>query len=759
MIKKYADVIVDISHGKVDRPFQYKIPESFRNKLKVGMCVRIPFGRGNNLREGYVIDITDDTDYPEEKIKELKGIVTDNIPIESRSIELAWWMKNRYGSTMITALKTVLPVKQEMKPATYREVTLAVSREEACSYLAQALGKHQMGKVRLLETLLEGVTVSYSMLTSRLSISPQTIRSMESQGIVRIDVFQNYRNPIHFSVPLEEKKELTEKQQYIVDSFLKDYDREIRNPVLLHGVTGSGKTEVYMDLIEGMLKRGRETIVLIPEIALTYQTVLRFYKRFGDVVSLVNSRLSAGEKYDQFQRAKEGSVKIMIGPRSALFTPFRNLGLIIIDEEHESSYKSDSVPKYHARETAVQLAGMTGACVVLGSATPSLEASYRAEKGEYRKFVLSERIGKAVLPSVSVVDMRRELKEGNTSVFSRSLQEKIARRLENKEQIMLFLNRRGMAGFVSCRSCGHVLKCPHCDVSLSEHKNKMACHYCGYEAGKVTACPRCGSRYIFGFKAGTQQIEEKVKEMFPSARVLRMDADTTKKKDDYEKILSAFANEEADILIGTQMIVKGHDFKNVTLVGVLAADLSLHASDYRAGERTFQLLVQAVGRAGRGEKAGEAIVQTYQPEHYSIQHCTSQDYDSFYKEEVAYREWMEYPPVSHMLAVLMLGKDERVTMEAAKESAAYLKENLFPGEEEALTVSLQKGQNAVRIIGPAPASIGKINDYYRQVLYVKCRETGKLVRAKDLLEKFWKEKEEIYRNCTVYFDFDPVNGY
>ena len=368
----------------------------------------------------------------------------------------------------------------------------------------------------------------------------------------------------------------------------------------------------------------------------------------------MNSRLSPGERYDQMMRAKAGKVDVMIGPRSALFTPFPDLGLIVIDEEHEPTYKSEQTPRYHARETAVRRALMEGAGVVLGSATPSLEAMYRARKGEYVLLELKNRSRMQQLAEVYTVDLRQELREGNRSILSLKLQELMEDRLKKKEQIMLSLNRRGYSGFISCRECGHVIKCPHCSVSLSVHRDgTMRCHYCGYTCAKVTACPECGSRHIGEFRAGTKQIEDIVKERFPGARVLRMDMDTTRQKDSYEKILSAFANEEADILVGTQMIVKGHDFPNVTLVGVLAADMSLYTDDYRSGERTFQLLTQAVGRAGRGDRPGEAVIQTYSPEHYAVVKAAAQDYEAFYAQEISYRELMGYPPVEHLLAVLV----------------------------------------------------------------------------------------------------------
>ena len=444
------------------------------------------------------------------------------------------------------------------------------------------------------------------------------------------------------------------------------------------------------------------------------------------------------------ERARKGELDVIIGPRSALFTPFPNLGVIIIDEEHESSYKSESMPKYHARETAIQIAGMQHASVILGSATPSLESYYHARRGEYKLYKMESRHGNSQLPSVYTIDLREELKQGNRSVFSRRLKELMEQRLQKREQTILFLNRRGYAGFISCRACGYVVKCPHCDVSLSEHRNGMLlCHYCGYEEPKKKMCPKCGSKYLMGFKAGTEQIEEALHKEFPEARVLRMDADTTRTKESYEKILAAFANEQADILVGTQMIVKGHDFPNVTLVGVLAADLSLNQNDYRAGERTFQLLTQAAGRAGRGEKPGEVVIQTYQPEHYSIVHAAAQDYEGFYEEEMAYRELGEYPPAAHLLAVLLIAKEQEEGAALAVKMAELLTEKMK--------------DKKIHIIGPTEASIGKINDLYRQVLYIRQEKYQILVEAKDILEQFCKEED--WKNVTIQYDFDPMTNY
>ena len=730
----YANVIIDISHEKVDRPFQYRIPDSLKEKLAVGMCVQIPFGTGNRKRKGYVIEITGKNEYPEEKIKEIDGIITDNLPAEADAIRLAAWMRQTYGSTMIAALKTVLPVKRAVKAVEKKKLRRSLSAEELTSLLGECMRKHQNAKVRVLQELLTEEELPYELVTGKLHVSAATLNSLVNQGAITIESESSYRNPVSLNVTAQSGPELSEEQRYIKEQILSDYDKNIRNTYLIHGITGSGKTLVYLALIEEMIKRGKQCIVLIPEIALTYQTLLRFYKRFGDRVSVMNSSLSQGERFDQCERARKGEIDVMIGPRSALFVPFPSLGMIVIDEEHEGSYISENAPRYHARETAEYLASLKKASLVLGSATPSLEAYYKAKKGEYRLFTMKNRKNGGELANVRIVDLRQELRKGNRSIFSGDLQELIRDRLRKKQQIMLFLNRRGYAGFVSCRSCGYVMKCPHCDVSLSQHiGGKMVCHYCGYETVQPKRCPNCSSNYILGFKAGTQQIERQLYELFPGIRVLRMDGDTTKQKGSFEKILSAFAEGEADVLLGTQMIVKGHDFPNVTLVGVLAADLSLNDSDYRAGEKTFQLLTQAEGRAGRGTLPGEAIIQTYRPEHYSIQQAAKQDYEAFYEEEILYRELLEYPPAGHMLTILVVSKDEKrckgLAVRLAKEAGAY-----------------------VHVIGPTPAAVSKVKDYYRYMIYLKSLKEEPIRQAKERLEALLNGFE--LKTENVIFDYE-----
>ena len=744
----FANIIVDISHEKVDRPFQYRVPEELMGQLEAGMSVMIPFGRGNKLIKGYVMELTDTPEYEISKIKYVDSVVKGGVGAQADSIKLAWWIKEHYGSTMIAALKTVLPVKQKMKQVVKKTVCCLVDSDTAFSKSEEFEKKHQTAKARLMRELSMQPMLPQLLVTGKLNVTTQTIRTLEQAGLVKVTEENVYRNALPDTTTNRwaagGKKQLSVEQQKVVDSIMEEYGQGIRDTYLLRGVTGSGKTEVYMELIEQVIALGKQAIVLIPEIALTYQTLLRFYQRFGDRVSVMNSKLSPGERSDQFERASKGEIDIMIGPRSALFTPFARLGLIIIDEEHEASYKSETMPKYHAREVAQEICRMHEASLLLGSATPSMEAYFQAKEGKIKLFELNNRLAGGELPTVYIEDLREELKQGNRSIFSRRLKELLQDRLQKGQQSMLFLNRRGFAGFVSCRACGHVMKCPHCDVSLSEHKNgKLVCHYCGYETPHVTKCPQCGSKYILGFKAGTQQIEEILHKEFPQARVLRMDADTTKNKDSYEKILSQFANEEADILVGTQMIVKGHDFPKVTLVGVIAADMSLHVGDYRAAERTFQLLTQAAGRAGRSELPGEVVIQTYQPEHYAVVHAANQDYEGFYEEEISYRDLMMYPPVANMMAILVLSNDELTGMAHANELADVMKR--------------QFTKERLYVIGPAAASIGKINDIYRSIIYVKHRDYGMLVRVKDEMENLIAAKE--WNADTVQFDFNPMSAY
>ncbi len=736
---KYADVIVDITAEQLDRHFQYEIPEKFADAIAPGVQVEIPFGTGNKLIRGYVVKISNKPDYDPARIKAIHSVCTGGDSIKARMIELAAWIKKTYGCTMIQALKTVLPVQKNTGRQAKRKLVRTADKKEIFAHIETERRKKHSARERFLLWLVSHEEGDCAEVVKTLKLTMATLRSFEKEGIVSI----KEARPGIYETLSEDRQPLpvlTKEQQKACDAICEEWEQGANRPVLLYGITGSGKTMVYMRLIEQTLTKGQQAILLVPEIALTYQNVQRFYSWFGTQVAIVHSRLSAGEKNAQFERVRSGDASLMIGPRSALFAPFSRLGLIIVDEEQETSYHSEMTPRYHARETAVERARIEHAHVLLGSATPSLEAMYRCECGSYRLVRLNSRYGQYGLPRVQIADMREELKSGNRSVFSRPLMEALGHCLEKKEQALLFLNRRGYAGFLSCRSCGYVVKCPHCDVAMTMHRDgRMVCHYCGRSRQPVTICPSCGSPYISGFRAGTQQIEELLQKEFPEARILRMDMDTTRHKNDHENIVRAFMAHEADILIGTQMIVKGHDFPDVTLVGALAADMSLFASDYRSAERTFQLLTQAVGRAGRAKKAGMAVIQTYHPEHYAIEAAAGQDYMAFYEQEIGYRQLMGYPPAEHMLAVhVSSGDEEKLTV-----AMTYLRrflERIAPEGE-------------VQLIGPADEAVAKINDMYRRVLYVKGESGQLLSKLREQMERYI-EINKGFASMYIQYDFN-----
>lgn len=739
---EYAGVIVDISLEKLDRVFDYRIPAHLQKEIVPGTQVWIPFGAGNRKIRGFVLSLADSCGYAPEKIKEIDSLCEGAVSVEGQLIALAEWMRAAYGCTMNQALKTVLPVKIAVQKKQKYFVSLVKNDQDILKYTET--NRRCRARIRILKTLLSGGCMEKEALLKKSGTTAAVLKELEVSGMISVKGEDCYRLP---EIVPEQRQNvlLSEEQLRVLRAFASDRAAGAVQRYLLYGVTGSGKTEVYIRMIEQVLQEGRQAIVLIPEIALTFQTVGRFYGRFGERVSVLHSKMSAGERSDQMERARNGEISVMIGPRSAVFTPFSKLGIIIVDEEHENSYKSETVPRYHAREVSQKRCDLTGASLVLGSATPSVESFYRAKHGELKLLKMRSRIGEAELAKTQIIDLRQELKSGNRSVLGSALREAMQEALEKKQQIMLFLNRRGLTGFISCRSCGEVLKCPHCDVSLTLHKNgKLCCHYCGYEQGQVRTCPHCGSPYIGGFRAGTQQIEEVVRREFPEAGVLRMDMDTTRKKGSYEAILKSFAEREADILIGTQMIVKGHDFPGVTVVGVLLADLSLHASDYMAAERTFQLLAQAAGRAGRGEEEGKAFIQTYQPEHYSIRAAAAQDYEGFYQLEIAYRELMSYPPVAGMMALLLLSENE----ELLDAEAERIKERILQLEIPLLCVT-----------GPAPAAVAKISDVYRRVLYLKHEDREVLKKVRDRLEAEASKEAFHEKEIRLEFDENPLHAY
>lgn len=737
----YADVIIDISAEALDRTYQYRIPERFEHEIAAGVPVRVPFGRGNRLLKGFVTGVHEKPAYDVKRIKDIAAVEKKQVSVEGQLLQIAGFLHDRYGCTMNEALKTVLPVRKRIKSVEEHWLNFAVEENQISDVIHEYERKNHRAKARLLKGIAEeGGVLSKRMAAAKYHVTKPVIDGLVREGIISVTRERKYRDPAGQCTACDRPVgALNDEQQRIVSDFQTDYGAGIRKNYLLYGITGSGKTEVYIRLLKTVLGEGRQAIVLIPEIALTFQTVSRFRAAFGERVAVMHSRLSEGERYDQYERARNGEVDIMVGPRSALFAPFENVGIIIMDEEHEGSYVSEGTPKYHSDEVAKYRAGLVGASVVFGSATPSVKSYLAAKEGRYKEYRLTRRAGGARLPDIRVVDLREEMRAKNRSVFSRILQEKLADRLQKGEQSILFINRRGYAGFVSCRNCGNVLQCPHCDVSMTAHKNHtgdvdtLICHYCGHAVRMPGRCPSCGSPYIAAFGLGTQKVEEMLHQMLPTARILRMDADTTSGKNGHEHILSKFREGRADILVGTQMIVKGHDFPNVTLVAALAADMSMFENDYRSSERTFQLLMQASGRAGRGQKSGEVVIQTYQPEHYVIQSVAAQDAGLFYENELAFRKMLKYPPFYSMMSVSVSAEKP----DDGKKSLDGLVQRLR-----------HEFGDHIQLIGPAAGAVKRIKDRFRFVLYIKAGTDGQMEQVKKSLDD-WKAQEP-HTNYTQY---------
>lgn len=660
----YAGIIIDITNEALDRAYTYRIPDGMQ--VKMGDRVSIPFGHLKNPKQGYVISVSDTTEYDPTLIKDILRVEPTAISVKEQLIQLAVWMSEEYATTLNQCLKTVLPVKKSVR-----------------------------------------------------------------KNARRTDPLQRYE---------DEKAEsciLNPEQQAAVDGIISALQTPAR--FLLYGITGSGKTEVYMAVMEAVLRQGKQVIMLIPEISLTYQTVLRVSARFRDRVAVLHSRMSAGERYEQYRKCEAGEVDIMIGPRSAVFAPFERLGMIIMDEEHEGAYKSEVSPRYQTRDVAAKRAELAGCPVLYGSATPSLELYRAALERKISLYELKNRAKSgSSLAEIEIVDMRVELEKGNRSIFSDRLYQLIQEKLARKEQIMLFMNRRGYANFVSCRSCGESIHCPHCDVSLTLHSDqKLRCHYCGYETLMVKHCPSCGSSYIAPFGTGTQKLEQMTRQAFPQAGILRMDADTTRRKGGHEEILEAFRAHKADILIGTQMIVKGHDFPEVTLVGLMAADMSLCAPDYKSAERTFQLLTQASGRAGRAEASGNVVIQTYQPDHYAVALAKTQNYRLFYEKEIVFRKMMGYPPMECLLCVQASSRDADF-LGTVLQSAAEKMEGICNAE-------------GAELIGPLNASVYKVNDIFRKITYIKHESHAIILELRDRYAALIRERD---RRGLIQLAFD-----
>lgn len=747
MTKLYAQIIIEISIKSLDKIFTYEIPNEMRKTLKLGSVVEIPFGAGNRMIKGYVLGFADTIDFDKNKVKYINKHY-EEVSIESELIDLAIWMKSRYTTTLQTALNILLPVKPSVQKKEVRYIKCDLTKAEIALMIEQLNGKKiYEPRVRVLEVLSEQPYLSMKELMDSADVSRGTISTMIKHSMVTYTLEGVERIPYNVDDYEVSTKLTLNAQQKEATIAINESIKVCRSDIfLLHGITGSGKTEVYLQAIEKVIDKGASAIVMIPEIGLTPLMVKRFVERFGDIVGVMHSRLSEGEKFDQWRMAKEGKIKIMIGPRSAAFAPFSHIGLIILDEEHEMTYKSETSPKYHAREVAIYRGHYHKCPVILGSATPLVETYYKALEGKY---ILLELNSKAIARTplqVETVDMRAELAEGNKSILSLELFKAITETLEKKEQIILFLNRRGHSHFVSCRQCGYVLKCKHCDVPYNYHKynDSLQCHYCNTNIPMVTNCPNCGSKHIKAFGIGTQKVEAIIKDTFKESRVIRMDYDTTTGKHGHQILLDQFENHEADILIGTQMVAKGHHFDNVTLVGVLAADMSLYVNDFRASEKTFQLITQVTGRSGRANKAGRAIIQTYSPNHYSITAARDQDYKVFYQNEIAYRELMGYAPFKQMMTVLLSSVEERYIIQLS-----YRIKDRMVGYEKQLSID---------ILGPAPATLSKVRDFYRRVIYIKA-DSYKALRIL-ATELYNIMRQEDNRNiASIQIDINPMMSY
>lgn len=731
-MKLYAEVIINSEALEIDRPFTYKVPEEFNNEIKIGQIVKVPFGKGNKTSEGFILNLKND-DNIKFKTKNIAAILVKDPVIDEDDINLIEFLREKTLCKYIDAFRLLIPVGI-MKGAKAKKKKVIVLKNEDLSNIKNPDGYKKI--VEFFKT--NSGKYTKSELINEHSISQYKLNKLIENEVLSIEeesVFR-YNDRVYNK---DSAKTLTIEQENIIREYINSDDTMF----LLKGVTGSGKTEVYMKLVERVLLEGKSAIILVPEIALTPQMIERFKGRFGVNVALFHSKLSDGERFDEWFRVKEGKAKVIVGARSAIFLPAKNLGLIIIDEEHENTYKSEQNPKYQTKEVAEYLSELKGCKVILGSATPSIETYYRALTGEMKLLELNSRVDNKPMPPMKVIDMRNELKGGNKSLFSRELFIAIQERLKRKEQIILFLNRRGFSTFVSCRSCGYVFKCDECDISMTYHKNGLLiCHYCGKTKREARECPKCHSKYVKFFGAGTQRVEEEVKKYFNNVRILRMDVDTTRDKHSYERIYNTFKNGEADILIGTQMVSKGLDFKNVTLVGILAADMSINIPDYRAAERTFQIITQVAGRAGRGDKQGEVLIQTYTPQHYSLQYAVNYDYEGFYEKEFTVRAMMKYPPFGKLLLINGTSKKEDLLKNFMHKITMMIK----PLVENCLDIE---------ILGPIPCMISKVKENYRWQIVIKGEFDSYF--SKNIKEILYDENKNVYNDIRISMDINPNN--
>ncbi|MGE7649447.1 primosomal protein N' [Peribacillus frigoritolerans] len=796
-----ASVIVDVPAKQTDREFDYRIPEKWNQVIKPGMRVIVPFGP--RMVQGFVTGLKAKSDFAKLRfIKEpmdLEPIINDELlqlgdwltkeamcfkisalqamlpaamkakyekvikAVEDKKDQLPPSIQNLFGKNDSLSWKDVIEgenaslvqkemqngnleleynVKNRLNKKTVRVIKSLLSPMEL-KEMASAISSHAKKQQELLQYFIEHQEpIPLKELLELMNTSSGTVKSLVSKGALEEMDQEVYRDPyenrvFEKSIPFT----LTAEQAAALKPIQEKIHHDEHDVFLLYGVTGSGKTEVYLQAIASVIEKGKEAIMLVPEISLTPQTVKRFKERFGEQVAVMHSGLSVGEKYDEWRKIHRKEVKVVVGARSAVFAPFESLGLVIIDEEHESSYKQEETPRYHARDVAIERAKSYGCPVILGSATPTLESFARAKKNVYKLLTLSQRMNKNALPAVDIVDMREELRTGNRSMFSELLFTKLKDRLEKGEQTVLMLNKRGHSSFVMCRSCGLVINCPNCDISLTYHRfnDIMKCHYCGFEEGMPSVCPECESEHIRFFGTGTQKVEEELAKILPEARVIRMDVDTTSKKGSHERLLNAFGEGKADILLGTQMIAKGLDFPNITLVGVLSADTMLHLPDFRSSEKTFQLLTQVSGRAGRHQLPGEVVIQTYTPEHYSIELSALQDYDAFYEREMYLRRQSHYPPYYYVVLITVSHEDLMKTVSVTEKITNYLGSRL--------------NRDSV-VLGPVASPISRINNRYRYQCLIKYkREPDLNQHLRTLLEHY--QKETAQNHLQISIDLNP----
>ena len=733
---EYLQIAIDNPVTATDRLFTYRCP---KGAAQIGDEVQIPFGGGNHLIRGWVFGIEKNPDCEMEKVKEIRRVTGHRLTEEN--VALCRFMRREFLCRYYDAIACFLP---EGKRALRQWLDVEEPLKARAFLETGRKGKKQEALLRL---LLEKGPLPRTALKEEYGFDYSVMKALAEKGLVRISQKRIRRDPArHMENEESDVKKLTFQQSACLEAIEESMEKESFDGFLLYGVTGSGKTEIYIRTVETCLKKGKTAMILVPEISLTGQTIRRIRGRFGnEEVAVLHSRLSRGERFDEWCRIKEGEASIVIGARSALFAPLERIGAIIVDEEHESSYKSDYSPKYDTRVVARERARLNGAVLILGSATPSVESYYQAEKGSLKLLKMSKRYNQVPLPQIQVCDMRKELAAGNRSVFSRALYRETKACLERGEQIILFLNRRGYSSFVSCRSCGYVMKCPHCGVSMTYHKKdaRVVCHFCEYRQPAPRVCPQCGSPYIKDFGIGTEKVEELCRQLFPQGAVDRLDLDTTRTRGGAERVLEAFRKGKTQILVGTQLVAKGLDFKHVGLVGVIAADITLNIPDYRSSERAFQLITQAAGRAGRGDRQGRVVLQTYQPEHYALWAACRQDYEGFYREEIQLRQVMDYPPFTQLIQLLFTGESEEKTRRAAEN---------FCQRYRALSPGLEGG-----LLGPGPCHVIKNRGRYRYQALIKCKEEEK----QDCFGLIQKIKIEMagndFRDCYVSVDVNPYS--